>query len=55
MAQDFGDTITGFAAEGLPMLIIGAVVIILIVVGIIISVWAYRRKKWNLSFWDSYL
>jgi uncharacterized membrane protein YidH (DUF202 family) len=48
MAQDFGETVSGFVVEGLPMLVIGIVVILLIVAIIAISIWRYKAKKWNL-------
>jgi hypothetical protein len=49
MAQDFGETISGFVVTGLPVLVIGIVVILLIVAGIGIAVWQHKRKKWNLQ------
>lgn len=48
MAADFGQTISGMVMGGIPMLVIGFFVILFIVGGILLSIWLYKRKKWNL-------
>jgi hypothetical protein len=49
MANDFGTTVSGFVTTGVPILVIGFVVILVIALAIGLSVFFYKRKKWNLS------
>jgi hypothetical protein len=48
MVQNFGETISGVVMGGIPVLVIGTVVILLICLAIGVSIFLYKRKKWNL-------
>ena len=48
MAVDFGTTISNFTLSSVKFLAIGVGGIILVVGAIILSVWLYKRKKWNI-------
>jgi len=48
MAEDFGTTIGGMTLSTVKVLGIAAIVLIVVVGAIILSVWLYKRKKWNL-------
>jgi|LSQX01.2.fsa_nt_gb hypothetical protein len=49
MAQDFGSTMSGMLVKGVPMIVIGLIVIVAITGLTIFSIWMYRKKRWNLK------
>jgi hypothetical protein len=49
MAEDFGTVASGLVVKGVPILVGGIIVIIVLVAAIVISIWLYKRRKWNLE------
>jgi hypothetical protein len=48
MAEDFGTVIKETFLSGLPIVVIIAIILIVVIAAIFISVWIYKKKKWNL-------